>query len=247
MVSYRAALVFPAFNEAERLKIESFREFARQHVELLLIFVNDGSKDETGDLLSELKAEKNVSIINLESNVGKAEAMRRGFMSLKEVEVDIIGFADSDLATPLCEIFRVLDLCPVNRPFFIIGSRKKLKSNKIERRKVRLYASYAFKWAVSFFTSFSVEDSQCGLKFFSRELAFDLFDRPFVSRWLFDVELLLRLGEQPAQKLVIMPESVSLNRWIDIPGGSLGLKDFILSPFVLAYVVWRYSWKKEQK
>src|SRR3954451_13291643 len=48
------AVVVPCYNEAERLDVGAFREFARSHTDVFFLFVNDGSTDRTQELLEDL-------------------------------------------------------------------------------------------------------------------------------------------------------------------------------------------------
>jgi hypothetical protein len=59
-------------------------------------------------------------------------------------------------------------------------------------------------------------DSQCGAKIFRREVVTSAFGAPFVSRWLFDIELLFRLR---TAAIVECP----LQQWRDVPGSRLRL------------------------
>ena len=38
-----------------------------------------------------------------------------------------------------------------------------------------------------------VYDTQCGCKLFSKNIAFDIFKTPFISAWLFDIEIFWRI------------------------------------------------------
>ena len=101
------AVIIPCYNEFNRLNTKEFSSFLskekNQHISFL--FVNDGSQDNTIDLLRELASKfEKVSFINLEENVGKAEAIRQGVLHSKSQQFDYIGYFDADLAAPLDEI-----------------------------------------------------------------------------------------------------------------------------------------------
>jgi hypothetical protein len=76
-----------------------------------------------------------------------------------------------------------------------------------------------------------VYDTQCGAKLFrADEMPAGLLDEPFLTRWLFDVEVLARLrrraldGKGPtAESLVV---EVPLRRWTDVPGSKVRALDF---------------------
>ena len=68
-----------------------------------LVFVNDGSRDRTLDVLRQIQsaAGERVDIVHLEQNGGKAEAVRRGMLAALATDTDLLGYWDADLATPL--------------------------------------------------------------------------------------------------------------------------------------------------
>jgi hypothetical protein len=62
----------------------------------------------------------------------------------------------------------------------------------------------------------SIYDSQCGCKIFDTKLAREIFQEPFISRWLFDVELFFRIKKLYSLKdLKEMSLEIPLSSWID--------------------------------
>ena len=49
-------IVVPCFNEASRLAVEQFETFIQVHPDLRFLFVNDGSSDDTLEVLRALEA-----------------------------------------------------------------------------------------------------------------------------------------------------------------------------------------------
>lgn len=242
MDELKYGVVFPAYNEAARINLEHYSNFSKQHPDCLVIMVDDGSTDSSRQLLAKLEQETStIKVLLLDKNVGKAEAIRQGFNFAKDYKLSFLGFADSDEATPFSELSRVIGHCKGLKNFFLIASRVKEKSSQIKRRKLRLIASFFFKFIVTKSTGVMVEDPQCGCKFMSIEIANDLFDRPFISRWLFDVELLFRFKKLKINKDEnYNVENIRLKEWTDIPNGKLKLKDFLIAPFGLISIIWHY-------
>jgi len=88
-------MVVPCYNEEKRLNLEYWNELI-DTAGTKWIFVNDGSTDNTLNLLQGIK---NASVISLEKNVGKAEAIRRGVVSTFEAlnQDDFsFGYIDAD-------------------------------------------------------------------------------------------------------------------------------------------------------
>lgn len=243
MDELKCGVVFPAYNEAARINLEHYSNFSKQHPDCLIIMVDDGSTDNSRQLLAKLEQETStIRILLLDQNVGKAEAIRQGFNFAKDYKLSFLGFADSDEATPFSELSRVIGHCKGLNDFFLIASREKEESSQIKRRKIRLIASFFFKFIVTKSTGVKAEDPQCGCKFMSVEIARELFEQPFISRWLFDVELLFRfrkLRKSKARKYEV--ENIRLKQWTDIPNGKLKLIDFLIAPFSLLAIIWHYK------
>ncbi len=229
-------IVVPCFDEAERLRLAEFRRFADTWSDTRFLFVNDGSSAGTGEMLAEAaRASDAIELLELERNSGKAEAVRRGVLAALDDSPCYVGFWDADLATPLDaipELVAVLEERPELEMVF--GSRVKLLGRTIERRPLRHCGGRVFAIAASRVLDLPIYDTQCGAKLFraSPRLA-SLFAEPFLTRWVFDVELIARLARQrradgpptPAELIYEYP----LREWRDIPGSKVGVRDFARS------------------
>lgn len=95
------SVVVPAFNEAENLRtiVSALERILRQCASSFeILIVDDGSRDQTEAILSELSATFNfVRGITLSRNFGKEAAMGAG---LQSAEGDCIIFIDADLQHP---------------------------------------------------------------------------------------------------------------------------------------------------
>ena len=78
----RAIVVVPCYNEAKRLNMHAVQEFGRRAGSAELLFVNDGSRDETLELIEHLHHNnpRRFSFLHLAKNGGKAEAVRQGLL-----------------------------------------------------------------------------------------------------------------------------------------------------------------------
>lgn len=243
-----AKIVVPCYNEERRLNIDSFLKFKNVSHEISFLFVNDGSTDGTLRILESLRESRpsEFSVLNLQPNRGKAEAVRQGTLAASKVQPDYIGFWDADLATPLDTIAAFVDLAE-SRPELqvIIGSRVKLLGRRIERRPVRHYVGRVFATVVSTMLDLAVYDTQCGAKLFRASPSmYAVFREPFTSRWIFDVEILARLiqsrrGNDLPQARDIIYE-FPLTEWRDVPGSKLGYSDFFRAGWDLLKIHNRY-------
>jgi dolichyl-phosphate beta-glucosyltransferase len=239
-------VVVPCFNEARRLNLRAFAEYLESTSDVKILFADDGSTDGTSLLLEKLVEgfADRVSVHRLPRNCGKAEAVRRGVLTALCDAPALVGYWDADLATPLEAVdqFRSLLLRRAELTF-VMGSRVALLGRHIKRNWGRHVAGRAFATAASLVLGIVVYDTQCGAKLFraTPETA-ALFQRPFRSRWVFDVEILARLaaatqndGRQNVDEAIY---EFPLDRWTDVRESRLKSSDFIRAAADLASIYW---------
>src|SRR4030042_2361317 len=132
----RICIVLPCYNEEKRFNSPVLINFVKRN-DIHFCLVNDGSTDNTINILNNVKDESNakVEIISLNSNVGKAEAIRTAFLKiLSKEKYDFIGYFDADLATPLEEIFNLMQPFKAKDYYFTFGSRIKIVGKEIYRK-----------------------------------------------------------------------------------------------------------------
>ena len=237
-------LVVPCYNEETRLDTSAFLEWVSARPWRRLCFVDDASLDQTAAVLDHLRAQHSrIAVLHLDRNHGKAGAVRVGI--LQDSASDLIGFWDADLATPLEAIGRmhaVLEDDP--RIDAVLGSRVQLLGRTIERRPMRHYLGRIFSTFASLALDLAVYDTQCGAKLFrNTPRLLQLFDSPFSSNWIFDVEIIARLkrlhrdsGLSPVEECLF---EYPLFAWCDVRGSKLKTKDFFRAALDL-YRIWRY-------
>lgn len=243
----RTSIVVPCYNEAERLDVRAFQQFAESGV-AHLVLVNDGSRDSTLGVLEQIRAAvpDNVTVVDLSPNGGKAEAVRRGMNEAMGTGADYVGFWDADLATPFNALQPFVDqLDSTPHLDVVIGSRVRLLGRTIERQASRHYAGRVFATAASLALRLPVYDTQCGAKLFrvtprlKQALA-----TPFLSKWVFDVELLARLGANDGTyvptRLFDTVYEYPLITWRDVAGSKLKMSDFAKSAVDLLKIYRRY-------
>ena len=217
------SLVVPCHNEFNRLRPDAFLEATERWPWLSFCFIDDGSTDATAERLAWLSnASPSIYAIYLQENLGKAEAVRTGIRHLCEFShPDLVGFWDADLATPLYEIPRFVQCFETDKKVkAVIGSRWPHLGADIQRSPGRGFASIAFKMVVRRILKAPVWDTQCGAKIFSREIADEIFATPFSTRWIFDIEILSRLG---CDRLRTQVQELPVSSWRDVPGSKIGI------------------------
>jgi glycosyltransferase involved in cell wall biosynthesis len=236
-----ATVVIPCFNEAGRLDAERLASLAASG-RVRLLFVDDGSTDETQSMLRPLsEGATAVEVLALPENVGKAEAVRRGLLHAVASGADVAGYYDADLATPPRELLRLLEVLDSGPDLlFVMGSRVRLLGRTIDRSARRHYLGRVFATLSSLILDLPVYDTQCGAKVFRVTPGLeDAVSRPFRSSWAFDVELIGRLlrGSRTAQPYPPEAfEEVPLEEWHDVSGSKIGLREMARALLGLAAI-----------
>jgi glycosyltransferase involved in cell wall biosynthesis len=243
----RVWIVVPCYNEEDRLPVAAIQAFLKDHPVVSLCLVDDGSEDGTRAVLERLAAAcpGQVSVLAPGRNQGKGEAVRQGVLLglEKDGAAELFGFWDADLSTPLSELAPLVNAC-TSSPAHIaaIGSRIKRLGARVTRRAARHYFGRVFATFASITLRLPVYDSQCGAKIFRRDAAAVAFAGPFVSRWLFDVELLARLrNHYRDQDLTETIVEVPLGVWTDIGASKVRLWHFLLAPVELWRIARMYN------
>jgi dolichyl-phosphate beta-glucosyltransferase len=227
-------IVVPCYNESSRLQSNRFLDFVRKFGGVSLLFVNDGSTDNTPRILEALSraSDGRIKVIDSRRNGGKAEAVRLGMLTaIDRGGSNFIGFWDADLAVPLDEIPEFISLMTGNeRLDMVFGSRVRLLGRQIERRPVRHYLGRVFASCASLMLRLPIYDTQCGAKIFRLTPEFhDVMKDPFLSRWVFDVEILARYIKLQGGRTYSLSQSMfefPLKRWNDISGSKVRPSDF---------------------
>lgn len=228
----QVALVVPCHDEARRLDVGAYRLHLDQNPGLLLIFVDDGSTDATGAILEDLARHfpGQVRVIRLEENRGKGEAVRRGMRAALDTGRRFVGYWDADLATPLAAV-RLLgaDLEAHPEALLVMGARVRLLGHHIERRRTRHVLGRAFATVAAHTLDLPVYDTQCGAKLFRvGDATREVFQEPFLTRWLFDIEILARLRrDHGLGDLRRRIREVPLPEWTDIGPSKVRPLDFV--------------------
>ncbi|MDA9016072.1 glycosyltransferase [Flavobacteriaceae bacterium] len=215
-------IIVPCFNEAKRIPLVDFETFLSHYPKVTLYFVNDGSTDETAAVIASFQKRQleKVHLLNLHQNLGKGNAVRQGMLhALDNKGCDTFAYLDADLSTSLEECNHLAEQIKDLKQF-VFGSRIKKIDNSIERKFFRFIIGRVIATAISKVLNLAVYDTQCGCKIFTKKTAKLAFGAPFISTWLFDVELFFRLKNHfGTSDFKTISAEVPLKKWRD-QGGS---------------------------
>ncbi len=239
------AIIVPCYNEALRFPYKEFLSFAKKHPEVLLCFVNDGSRDNTLAVLRGIQFEcpGNICVYSLKHNGGKSEAVRQGMLYMQmNFNAELLGFLDADLATTAEEWLQMAQYKEEHPKFgVVVGSRIQRLGASIKRDDNRSLFSMVIKKIIRFILKTPFQDTQCGAKIFHRSLVPFLFSKSFMTPWLFDVEIFLRLqkkfGKSTLHKGVL---EFPLMNWTEVGDSRLKMKHAVKIPFQLAKLYYQY-------
>jgi len=184
------SIVVPAFNESARIgdsikKIDAFMR--RCPLSLELIVVDDGSSDNTADIVSHTRI-KGLRLVRNGLNRGKGYSVRQGVLSASG---KYVLFTDADLSAPIEEMNTLLDIATREGADVVIGSRA-IDPAYIEKHQSRLreLGGILFNFMVRLLLGLRLHDTQCGFKLFDRKKSLRVFEKQTTSGFGFDPELL---------------------------------------------------------
>lgn len=217
------SIIIPCYNEAKRI-LSSLTNLKRKleelHVNHEIIIVDDGSTDDTLNLLLSSKI-PNLKVISLIKNSGKGAAVKNGIEASNGA---LILFMDADGSTSLSHFPLFLE--EIKRNEIVIGSRYPWKENiKSFQPKLRIKLGTLGRKIIKIILP-DIEDTQCGFKLFQADIAKKIIKLQKVNRWGFDVEYLIIADENN-----FSVKEISVD-WTDQPNSKVSpLKDSILTFF----------------
>jgi glycosyltransferase involved in cell wall biosynthesis len=154
----------PAYNEAENIRpmIDMVRAKVEPLVDdLEIVVVNDGSSDNTGDIVRQIsKEDPRVRLVNHPVNQGYGAAVRDAVWAASK---ELIVFTDSDLQFDLSELERFLPR--LKEADLVIGYRH-ARSDPWHRR----FFGHGWSWLVNLLFGYTARDIDCAFKLFKRRV-----------------------------------------------------------------------------
>ena len=162
------SIIVPLYNEAESLpKLYEWikRVMAEHDFSHEIIFVNDGSTDESWKVIMDLKArdEEHVHAIRFRRNYGKSPALYCGF---KKAEGDVVITMDADLQDSPDEVPELYRMIMEEGYDLVSGWKQKRYDNALTKNlPSKLYNATARR-----VTGLKLHDMNCGLKAYKNEV-----------------------------------------------------------------------------
>lgn len=202
----KIAVILPVYNEANCIEqtFDRVLEFAQKSHAYNFIIVNDGSTDETLQIIENkltIFPTHHIKLISYSQRQGKGYAIKKASES---VDADCICFMDGDLAyslehlEPLVEKLEKFDV--------VIGCRNLDRQNFRNLTLIRKISGKIFNFISRKILNLPYRDMQAGLKGFNKNAAQELFKQQTITGFSFDAELLFlaqkkgyTIGEIPAR------------------------------------------------
>ncbi len=189
------SIVIPAYNESVRIRPtlhEILRHVQEQHWDAEILVVNDGSSDDTAQIVRESgKLHPQVLLVENPGNRGKGYSVRNGMLHARG---DICLFTDADLSSPITEAQKLFDAIGGGADV-AIGSRWLQAGLQTERQPLYRQAfGRIFNLVLRVILGLRFADTQCGFKAFRREAVQCIFPSQRIERWGFDPEILFLAG-----------------------------------------------------
>src|SRR5713226_3872823 len=184
-------IIIPAYNEGARLGTTLGRVLnyvAAQRWDAEVIVVNDGSRDQTADLVrSYAQTHPALRLLENPGNRGKGYSVRNGMLNARG---EVLLFSDADLSSPIEEVPKLLNAISSGTDI-AIGSRWLRSELQTGRQPLyRQLFGRVFNLLLRTTLGLKYKDTQCGFKAFTRRAAETIFPRQRIERWGFDPEIL---------------------------------------------------------
>ncbi|HET9477380.1 MAG TPA: dolichyl-phosphate beta-glucosyltransferase [Dehalococcoidia bacterium] len=197
------SIILPAYNEAANIRkghlVKLDEACSQLPYQTEVVVVDDGSEDDTADLLEQFAASHPGFSVIRNPHKGKAQAVSTAMLRAR---ADFVLFMDMDIATSLDHIAPFVDVLRSGEAELVIASRELPGAVRLNSPWIRRFLGKGFNLIIRVLLLPGIRDTQCGFKAFRRDVALDLFGRSVVFSptpelvrgprvTAFDVELLV--------------------------------------------------------
>ena len=180
----KLSIIIPCYNESKDIakNVELVKDYLiKNQIDYELLLVNDGSKDNTKEVIESISG---VKALSYDDNRGKGGAVKYG---IENATGDYVLFMDADLSTDLSAINKMLELAPSYD--MVIGSRH-AKDSVIKKKQpvLRVFIGWCCRQLVNMKFHFHFKDTQCGFKAMKTDIAKQIAAKQQINNFAFDVE-----------------------------------------------------------
>ncbi|MEK7493969.1 MAG: dolichyl-phosphate beta-glucosyltransferase [Patescibacteria group bacterium] len=186
------SVIIPAYNEEHRLgtTLEAVDAYLKkQAFPYEVLVVSDGSHDRTGEMVRErARTMEGLVLVDNKENHGKGYVVRQGMLA---AQGKFRVFMDADNSVPI-EYFDVF------LPYFSQGYDVVIGSIEVAGATIEEHAAWYRRalghWAkllIRVLAIWEIHDTQRGFKIFSARAAEKVFSLQTLTRWGFDIEILV--------------------------------------------------------
>jgi glycosyltransferase involved in cell wall biosynthesis len=157
------SIIMPIYNEEESLvkHLPKLVEFCKEH-SFDLILVNDGSRDNSGKLITEVNSDKVFPVHN-KLNKGYGGAIKEG---IKKATTDYVITIDADGQHSLDDVLKLYELAKERDADMIVGTRN-INSSGIYRQ----FGKWLLRKFARSLMKVPIEDLNSGMKIYRTDLA----------------------------------------------------------------------------
>lgn len=188
----KISLVVPVYNEAEAIPLfyKAVREFEPlRHYEIEIVFINDGSKDKTADIIGALAvADSLVKVVDFTRNFGKEPAL---FAGLRYASGEAVIPIDVDLQDPIAVIPLLMDKWREGADIVLAKRSDRMTDSRMKRKTAEWFYKLHNK-----ISSPKIEENVGDFRLMSREVVDNILTLP--ERNLFMKGILSWVGGRTA-------------------------------------------------
>ena len=174
---YEFSIVIPAYNESDKIvpTLTQVITFMRNFSDSFeVIVVDDGSGDNTAELVENYAKDNSEIKIIRNPHKGKGPTVYKGMV---EAKGRYIYMADADLSTPISEIETLFKWITEHDFDIVIASREGIGAKRVNEPYHRHLMGRVFNILVQLIALPGIKDSQCGFKLFRKKAAKEIFKR----------------------------------------------------------------------
>ena len=189
-------VIVPAYNEEKKIEkcVNEIVNFCTsQNFDYEIIITEDGSTDNTVDIITRLKATNTrIKVLTSRKRVGKGKAVKSGMLHATK---NYVGFMDTDLSAPPKEFLRCINY--IKDYDLVVGSRiLRDDLGHIQRPISRTFFSYLYSFLFRILFNIPIRDTQCGFKLFNKKIIPKILSNSKISGFAFDTEMIVSAYKQ---------------------------------------------------